>query len=334
MAQMRQVLDMWGDSPAAVCYLDAMATWPEIPYARWQPTGASLHMWTQIVGKFRLAQTPWVNHSWHATFYVTGRGLTTSLIPGVGCSYEATFDFIDQQLHVDATDGRRESLALEPMSVAQFHERFRDALARLGAPADFHHAPNEVPAPVPFAEQTAPGAYDAGAARDFWRALVTIDGVFKHFRTGFIGKVSPVHLFWGSFDLAVTRFSGRPAPLHPGGIPALPDPITREAYSHEVSSAGFWPGGGGIDAPTFYSYAYPAPDGFAKARVQPDQASFHPGLGEFVLPYDAVRSARDPEAALLSFLMTTYQAAADLGRWDRQALECDLGRPGTPRRIA
>jgi len=310
-----------------------MAIWPEIPYARWQPTGASLHMWTQIVGKFRLAHTPWINHSWQATLYVNGRGLTTSLIPGPTCSYEATFDLVDHRLHVDATDGRRESLALEPMSVAQFHERFVDALARLGAPTAFHGAPNEVPAPVPFREQTGPGAYDPDGARDFWRALVAIDGVFKHFRTGFLGKVSPVHLFWGSFDLAVTRFSGRPAPLHPGGIPALPDPITREAYSHEVSSAGFWPGGGGIDEPTFYAYAYPTPDGFSAAPVEPAQASFHADLGEFVLPYDAVRTAEDPEAALLSFLLTTYQAAADLGSWDRKALESDLGRPGVARRI-
>jgi hypothetical protein len=243
------------------------------------------------------------------------------------------FDLIDHRLHVDATDGRRESVALEPMSVAQFDERFIDALARLGAPTDFYQVPNEVPAPVPFRQQTTPGAYDPEAARDFWRALVAIDGVFKHFRTGFLGKVSPVHLFWGSFDLAVTRFSGRPAPLHPGGIPGLPDAITREAYSHEVCSAGFWPGGGGIDAPTFYAYAYPTPDGFAGARVEPEQASFHAGLGEFVLPYDAVRSAADPEAALLSFLLTTYQAAADLGGWDRTALEAELGRPRMPRRL-
>jgi hypothetical protein len=311
--------------------VNSMASWPEIPYARWKPTGESLHMWTQIVGKFRLAQTPWINHSWQATFYVTARGLATSLIPGAERSYEVTFDFIEHRLQVDSTDGRRESLALEPMSVAQFHARFLEALARLGAPTDFHHAPNEVPAPVPFREQTAPGAYDPDAARDFWRALVAIDGVFKHFRTGFLGKVSPVHLFWGSFDLAVTRFSGRPAPLHPGGVPALPDPITREAYSHEVSSAGFWPGGGGIDEPALYSYAYPTPDGFADAVVQPAQAYFHRDLGEFILPYDAVRTARDPDAVLMAFLDTTYQAAAGLGGWDRKTLESDLGRPRIPR---
>ncbi|MEM7021986.1 MAG: DUF5996 family protein [Pseudomonadota bacterium] len=310
-----------------------MTAWPNIPFARWQPTGASLHMWSQIVGKFRLAQTPWINHSWQAAFYVTGRGLTTSLIPGTQASYEITFDFIDHQLHIDVTDGRQEVLELGPMSVAQFHARFLGALGRLGAPTDFHHAPNEVPAPVPFRDQTDPGAYDHEAARDFWLALVAIDGVFKKLRTGFLGKVSPVHLFWGSFDLAVTRFSGRPAPLHPGGIPALPDPITQEAYSHEVSSAGFWPGGGGIDAPTFYSYAYPTPEGFAQAQVQPDAASFHEGLGEFILPYDAVRTSKDPEATLLAFLASTYDAAADLGRWDRKALDAEIGRPRVPRAI-
>jgi hypothetical protein len=310
-----------------------MASWPEISYARWKPTGDSLHMWTQIVGKFRLAQTPWVNHSWQATFYVTGRGLTTSVIPGAASSYEVIFDLVEQRLHIDATNGRRESLALEPMSVARFHARFLAALARLGAPADFHHAPNEVAAPVPFREQTAPGAYDPDAARDFWRALVAIDGVLKRFRTGFLGKVSPVHLFWGSFDLAVTRFSGRPAPLHPGGVPALPDAVTREAYSHEVSSAGFWPGGGGVDEPSFYAYAYPTPDGFGDAPVQPAEAYFHQDLREFVLPYDAVRTAKDPEAALMAFLTTTYAAAADLGGWDREALESDLGRPRIPRAV-
>jgi hypothetical protein len=310
-----------------------MATWPEIPYPRWQRTGDSLRMWTQIVGKFRLAQTPWINHSWQATFYVTARGLSTSLIPGADDSYEVAFDFLDHRLQIDATDGRREAMALEPMSVAQFHERFVAALGRLGAPTDFHHAPNEVPAPVPFREQTAPGAYDPAAAQDFWRALVAIDAVFKHFRTGFVGKVSPVHFFWGSFDLAVTRFSGRPAPLHPGGFPALPDEVTREAYSHEVSSAGFWPGGGGIDEPAFYAYAYPTPDGFGDAAVQPAEAWFHRDLGEFILPYDAVRTARDPEAALMAFLQTTYEAAAGLGGWDRAALESEFGQPRIPRAL-
>jgi len=311
-----------------------MARWPDIPYARWQATGDSLHMWSQIVGKFRLAQTPWVNHSWQATFYVNGRGLTSSLIPGADTGYETAFDFIDHQLHIDTTDGRRQSVALEPMSVADFHARFLAALEKLGAPTDLHGAPNEVPDPVPFRDQTIPGAYDPQAARDFWRALVAIDRVFKRFRTGFVGKVSPVHLFWGSFDFAVTRFSGRPAPLHPGGFPALPDAVTREAYSHEVSSAGFWPGGGGTDYPAFYAYAYPSPDGFKDAAVAPEAAFFDEGLGEFVLPYDAVRRAADPQAALTAFLVSTYQAAADLGGWDRLALECDIGEPRVPRTLA
>ena len=310
-----------------------MTPWPDIPYARWKPTGDSLHMWAQIVGKFRFAHTPWINHSWQAAFYVTARGLTTSPIPVGDRGYEVTFDFIDHALRIDATDGSQRLLPLQPMSVARFHERFLDMLAAIGAPTDLHPAPNEVPDPVPFRDQMVPGAYDPDAAADFWRALLAIDGVFKRFRTGFLGKVSPVHLFWGSFDLAVTRFSGRPAPLHPGGVPALPDAVTREAYSHEVSSAGFWPGGGGIDQPAFYAYAYPTPDGFADAAVQPEAAFFHKDLGEFVLPYDAVRTAADPEAALMAFLISTYGAAADLGGWDRAVLDCDLGRPRVPRPI-
>ena len=311
--------------------LVGMTVWPALPYARWKPTGASLHMWAQIVGKFRLARVPWVNHSWHATLYVNGRGLTTGLVPGPDADVEVTFDFLDHRLVVQSATGATAGFALEAMSVSRFHERFLDALARVGAPTTLHAAPNEVPEPVPFRDQTAPGAYDPSAAADFWRALVRIEQVFQRFRTGFLGKVSPVHLFWGSFDLAVTRFSGRPAPPHPGGFPALPDTVTREAYSHEVSSAGFWPGGGGVDEAMFYSYAYPVPDGFGAARVEPAAASFYQPLGEFVLPYDAVRTAADPEAALLAFLTTTYEAAATLGRWDRAALECPVGVPRVPR---
>jgi len=310
-----------------------MTLWPDIPYARWQPTGASLHMWAQIVGKFRLALTPWVNHSWHATLYVTARGLSTGLIPGGDAGYEVEFDLTRHQLTACRSNGRSESFALSPMPVATFHARFLAALERLGATVQMHGAPNEVPNPVPFAEQTAPGAYDPAAAHDFWQALVRIHDVFAYWRTGFLGKASPVHLFWGALDLAVTRFSGRPAPQHPGGFPGLPDAVTREAYSHEVSSAGFWAGGNGVDYPAFYSYAYPMPDGFGRARVQPKEARFDAQLGEFVLPYDAVRTAPDPEAALLAFLRTTYEAAASLGSWDRAALECALGRPGRPRPI-
>lgn len=311
-----------------------MSRWPDIPYERWAPTGASLHMWLQIVGKFRLAQTPWLNHSWQATFYVTARGLTTSVIPGPEADYEAVFDMQTHRLELTATDGRSAAVPLEPMTVRAFWERFHDALAAVGAPANLHGAPNEVADPVPFKEQTDIGAYDPEAARDYWRALVAVDGVFRRFRTSFLGKSSPSHVFWGSFDLAVTRFSGRPAPRHPGGIPALPDSVTREAYSHEVSSAGFWPGGGGVDQAAFYSYAYPTPDGFKDASVSPDAAYWSDPLGEFVLPYEAVRQAEDPERALLSFLQTTYAAAADLSGWDRKALECGLGRPGAPRAVA
>jgi len=290
-------------------------------------------MWAQIVGKFRLALTPWVNHSWHATLYVTARGLSTGLVPGGDAGYEVEFDLTRHQLTAYRSDGRSESFALSPMPVATFHARFLAALERLGAAAHMHGAPNEVPEPVPFAEQTAPGAYDPAAAHDFWQALVRIHDVFAYWRTGFLGKVSPVHLFWGALDLAVTRFSGRPAPRHPGGFPGLPDAVTREAYSHEVSSAGFWAGGNGVDYPAFYSYAYPMPEGFGRARVQPKEARFDAQLGEFVLPYDAVRTAPDPEAALLAFLRTTYDAASSLGGWDRTALECELGRPGRPRPI-
>ena len=311
-----------------------MTNWPDIPYQRWAPTGASLHMWAQIVGKFRFALTPWINHSWQAAFYVNGRGLTTSLVPGPDVSYEAVFDLLDHCLVIQATDGRTERIGLDAMPVAAFHSRFNEILGRLGVMVDMHGAPNEVADPVPFAEQTGPGTYDRDAAHDFWQALVSIDRVFKRFRTGFLGKTSPVHLFWGSFDLAVTRFSGRTAPPHPGGVPALPDDVTREAYSHEVSSAGFWPGGGGTDYPAFYAYAYPTPEGFGAASVSPAEARFDDGLGEFLLPYDAVRTAPDPEAALMAFLQSTYAAAADRAGWDRAALDADIGEPRRPRRVA
>lgn len=304
--------------------------WPDIPFARWKDTGASLHMWSQIAGKFRLAHTPWQNHSWHATFYVTARGLTSSAVHTGGSSYEILFDFLDHRLIVYCATGAERSFALEPMSVAAFHQRFREALRAVGAPDRFHGSPNEVPDPVPFAKQTAPDAYDADAAHDYWCALRAMVPVFQQFRAEFLGKSSPVHLFWGSFDLAVTRFSGRPAPLHPGGFPALPDAVTQEAYSHEVSSAGFWPGGGGLEEAAFYAYAYPVPGGFADAAVVPAAASFDAALGEFVLPYAAVRNANRPEEALLAFLRSTYSAAADLGAWDRAALDRRTAPMGKP----
>jgi Family of unknown function (DUF5996) len=312
---------------------DMTDVWPDIPFAPWKDTCVTLHLWTQIVGKYRLKRTPWVNHSWHATLYVTARGLTTSLIPAGDRGVQLDFDFIDHALIGAATDGARASFALEPMTVAEFYARFLALTDELGARIAFSDMPNEVPDAIPFASDTVHASYDADAVNRFWRALLQCDRVLKHFRTGFIGKASPVHFFWGSFDLAVTRFSGRRAPMHPGGIPGLPDAVTREAYSHEVSSAGFWPGGGPVDYPAFYSYAYPAPEGFASARIAPDDAVFDQAAGEFILPYGVVRSAPDPDQCLLSFLATTYDAAARLGSWDRAALECQLGIPGTPRPI-
>ena len=305
--------------------------WPDIPYGPWRETCSALHLYMQIAGKYRLARTPWVNHSWHATFYVDGRGFTTSIVPDGPGGVEIVFDLIEHAVVGTATDGRTERFALGPMSVAAFHARFVDMVRQLGGVAEFDGCPNEIPDPVPFEDDRAERPYDADAVTRFFQASVAVDRVLKRFRTAFLGKVSPVHLFWGSFDLAVTRFSGRPAPLHPGGVPALPDDVTREAYSHEVSSAGFWPGGGPIDFPAFYSYAYPAPDGFADAHVSPEAAYFDKGLGEFLLPYDAVRRADDPEATLMTFLESTYQAAADLGSWDRKALECAPGELRQPR---
>ena len=305
--------------------------WAEIPYEPWRETCSALHLYTQIVGKYRLARTPWVNHSWHATLYVNARGLTTSIIPDGAVSVEIAFDLLDHAIVGATTDGRRAGFPLGPMSVAEFHARLLDLIRELGGRPQFDGRPNEVPNPIPFRDDRQPRPYDADAVRRFYQAIVATNHVLNRFRTAYIGKVSPVHLFWGSFDLAVTRFSGRPAPLHPGGVPALPDEVTREAYSHEVSSAGFWPGGGGTDFPAFYSYAYPAPNGFSDAQPSPKETYFDQNLREFLLPYDAVRRSSDSEATLTSFLDSTYNAAADLGGWDRDALECPLGEPRRPR---
>lgn len=307
--------------------------WPDIPYESWRDTCSALHLYTQIAGKYRLARTPWVNHSWHATLYVNARGLTTSLVPDGTGGVEIVFDLLAHEVVAAASDGRHASFPLGPMSVASFHAQFRDLLRGVGGTPEFDGRPNEVPDPILFAKDRSARPYDADAVTRFFHATVAVDRVFKLFRTGFLGKVSPVHLFWGSFDLAVTRFSGRRAPLHPGGVPHLPDEVTREAYSHEVSSAGFWPGGGGVEFPAFYSYAYPAPAGFADAHVRPDDAYFEKSLGEYVLPYDAVRRSSEPEATLMAFLQSTYNAAADLGGWDRAALECETGEPRRPRPV-
>jgi hypothetical protein len=307
--------------------------WPELPYTAWRDTCATLQLWTQIVGKIRLSLTPWLNHSWQVTLYVTARGLTTTPINDGERALEIAFDFVDHVLRIDTSDGRQLKVPLRAQPVAELFTAIKAALAEAGVHVDIDETPNELVDPIRFSEDRVHAAYDADYAQRFWRVLLQCDRVFKLFRTGFIGKASPVHFFWGSFDFAVTRFSGRRAPLHPGGIPHLPDAVTREAYSHEVSSAGFWPGGGAIDYAAFYSYAYPTPDGFGKSRVRPAAAFFSQELGEFLLPYDAVRTAADPDALLLEFLQSTYEAAANLAGWDRAALECSLGKPRIPRAI-
>jgi hypothetical protein len=296
-------------------------TWPALPLGEWADTYATLHRWTQIVGKVRLKQSPWINHSWHVTLYVTSRGLTTSAIPHGNKTFEIEFDFINHQLAIRTSDGGLRNLPLRPQSVAAFYRELMAALGNLNVPVAIYPRPNEMEDATPFPLDETRSAYDADAVQRFWRALVQVDRVFKVFRARFIGKCSPVHFFWGSFDLAVTRFSGRPATRHPGGVPNLPDWVAREAYSHEVSSAGFWPGGSGIDHAAFYSYAYPEPKGFKKVAVGPAGAVYHPTLSEFILPYESVRAASDPDATLIEFLHSTYRAAAKLAKWDRAALE-------------
>jgi len=295
--------------------------WPSLPFGEWKETAATLHMWTQIAGKVRLVQTPWVNHSWHVTFYLTARGLTTSPIPHPGGIFEIAFDFIDHKLRVLKSDGSARELDLKPQSVAQFYERTMSILRELEVPVQINTMPNEVPEAISFEHDDKHRSYDPEYANRFWRVLLQSDRVFKDFRSRFCGKCSPVHFFWGSFDLAVTRFSGRPAPPHPGGVPHLPDVVAREAYSQEVSSLGFWPGNEMMPEPIFYSYAYPAPDGFADAKVKPAAASYNAPLKEFVLPYEAMRQAASPDEALLEFAQSTYDAASALGKWDRAALE-------------
>jgi hypothetical protein len=298
--------------------------WPPLPLAPWQDTLVALHRWLQVVGKLRLACMPWTNHSWHVTLYPTVRGLGTSTLSCGTRTLQVDFDFIAHQLLVQTSEGRTEQLPLKPQSVAEFYRGLRDALQSLGVEVAIHPIPNEVPDPIPFAQDTAPRPYDADSVRRFWLVLLQVERVMRYFRARFRGKCSPVHFFWGAPDLALTRFSGRAAPAHPGGVPNLPDWVTREAYSHEVSSCGFWPGGGAIDYPAFYAYAYPEPDAFSYWKVQPEGAFYSRELREFILPYDLVRTATDPDATLLAFFQSTYEAAAELGRWDRDALECTL----------
>lgn len=306
--------------------------WPALDYAKDRETFETLHLMSQIVGKARTACAPWVNHGWQVALYISPRGFTTSPVPNAHGLFDLEFDFVEHLLRCRASNGFLGEIPLAGQTIAGFYGAVEEMLSRTGGPVHINGVPNEIVDPVPFAQDTAPRVYDRDAAWRLWQALIQIERVFQEFRTGYLGKVSPVHLFWGSFDLAVTRFSGRTAPPHPGGVPHLPDAVAREAYSHEVSSAGFWPGGGLVDYPAFYSYAYPEPKGFRTTAVRPQAASFHEGLGEFVLPYEAVRSAPDPDAALADFLLSTYEAAANAGNWPRVELECDFGAPGVPRR--
>jgi hypothetical protein len=307
--------------------------WPELPTTAWRETYETLHLWTQIVGKIRLARAPWLNHSWHVALYVTARGLTTSPIPDGVRTFQIDLDFIDHALRIWTSDGAKRQFALAGQSVASFYTAIMADLAGLGIQVVIDEMPNELPEPVRFSQDNRHASYDPAAVRRFFQILVNTDRVFMQFRTGFLGKASPVHFFWGSFDLAVTRFSGRRAPRHPGGVPHLSDTVACEAYSHEESSAGFWPGSGAIDYPAFYSYAYPDPKGFRATAVRPQAAFFSEALGEFILPYDAVRTAAEPDRTLLDFLQSTYEAAADAASWDRNALECAPGQPGVVRQI-
>jgi hypothetical protein len=308
-------------------------TWPSLRLESWSGTCAALHMWIQIVGKIRLVQSPWVNHSWNATLYVTSSGLTTSPIPHHDRTFQIDFNFLAHQLAIQSSDGRASVLPLEPQSVAAFYRRLMEEMGKLDLPVNIHKKPNEVPEAVLFDQDESPRPYDCEHANRYWRILVQVDRVLKQFRSRFIGKCSPVHLFWGALDLAVTRFSGRRAPQHPGGVPNLPDWVTREAYSHEVSSCGFWPGGGAISYPAFYSYAYPEPAGFANAPVKPGAAFYSTDLREFILPYDSVRQSASPDETLLDFLQTTYEAAANQAHWDRASLERATDPRGTTRAI-
>ena len=295
-------------------------TWPSLPFTAWKDTCVTLHMWTQVVGKIRLALAPWTNHSWHVTLYLTARGLTTSPIPYGRRIFEIQFDFIDHHLRIVTADGQLEQIPLESRTVADFYRRVMAVLKDMGIVVHINTTPNEVVDAIPFEKDEIHRAYNPAQANRFWRVLVQADRVLKEFRARFCGKCSPVHFFWGSFDLAVTRFSGRPAPPHPGGIPNLPDAVTREAYSQEVSSIGFWPGNEQMPEAIFYSYAYPEPAGFGAAKVQPDSAAYNSQLKEFVLPYEKMRTASNPDEVLLQFAQSTYDAASTLGKWEREAL--------------
>jgi len=300
-----------GDSPL----------WPDLPFAAWSDTCDTLQLWTQIVGKVRIAFTPLINHWWNATFLVTARGLAAPAMPYRGRAFDVVFDFTRHRLEIETSDGRLETLALQPMPVADFYAEFMQALGRLGIDVHIRTTPCEIENALPFDKDRTHAQYDAAYVQKFQQALLQINRVMNEFRARFVGKVSPVHFFWGSFDLAVTRFSGRTAPPPKGHTPCVADWIMAEAYSHECSSCGFWPGNGGFGAAAFYVYAYPEPAGYGDTRLSTAEASYNKDLGQFILPYDAVRQARDPDALLLGFLQETYAAAADLAKWDRAAVE-------------
>jgi hypothetical protein len=310
-----------------------MSAWPELSAARDRPTIVALHLFAQVIGKVPTVVLPWRNHGWHLTLHVGPRGLSTEPIHAAAGVFTLALDLVAHEMVYESA-AQRITAPLEGVTVADFYARGLEILAEAGHEVRIHAVPNEVEPAIPFAEDHEPRPYDRDSAARLLGALQNADRVFRLFRSAFLGKASPVHFFWGSFDLAVTRFSGRPAPRHPGGIPNLPDAVTREAYSHEEASAGFWPGGASMEGgPFFYAYAYPSPEGFADAKVRPDAARWDTALGEFVLDYEAVRTAADPDAALIGFLTSTYEAAADLGHWDRAALECAPGRPGVPRPV-
>jgi hypothetical protein len=295
--------------------------WPELEYETWKPTYQTVHMWSQIVGKIRACKEPWANHSWYSTLYVTPRGLSTSAIPDGDRNFSVGLDFLKHRLHIQTSDDRSMQFSLQGEPIAIFFERVMTALKELGIETNFDLHPNEVMDNTSFTKDTRPRVYKPEQAQNCWQVLVPINNVLKEFRSRFIGKCSPVHFFWGGFDIAVTRFSGKRAPEHPGGIPHLSDRITREAYSHEVSSCGFWPGNEMYPHAAFYSYAYPEPPGFSTAKIQPAGALYHSTMREFFLPYDEVRNSQDPAGTLLNFLQSTYEAAANLGGWDRKLLE-------------
>ncbi|HEY9687916.1 MAG TPA: DUF5996 family protein [Coleofasciculaceae cyanobacterium] len=294
--------------------------WPELPWSGWDETASTLQLWLQVVGKIRLVLATRINHWWHVTLYPTCRGLTTSPMPYGARMVQIDFDFTSHQLYFQSSDGFRESFPLEPMSVADFYQKVMGKMTQMGMPVKIWTMPCEIPDAIPFDQDHQHAAYDAAYVTRFWKILVQTDRVATKFRSRFTGKVSPVHFFWGGFDLAITRFSGRIAPRH-ASVPGVPDSVVQAAYSHEVSSFGFWPGGSVLQEPVFYAYAYPAPPGFSDATVRPDGAYFFQTLGEFVLPYEAVRLSNEPDQTLLDFMQSTYEAAADLGRWNRCELE-------------